>query len=360
MQVKGILMSYEIQASDSDGYIYSSKLTYAEARDASSGTVVGGASSFKVGQHFKDASFTINQAFGGLSTLDGRIGQKVTFGPGTIFSVSFCLRRWFSGTGTATARIRKYSDKSIIATIGTVDVSTLSGSYEWIEFVCSPEVEISESTEILLLIEYHDGTEPYHGLIVGTNTDVGGGFLVYWYPDTWVENEDADCAVHWHYRKFEIYRGFVFFDTSDVAGRILDATLRLYTPGWAGSEETEEFTIVIQSGMPTYPTDPLAAADYNRTKYSGDLGSYSITVAGWDAEAEYIDIPLNADGIAAINKGGVTKFCLRSDKDIDGTGTYSEGDFPDQYIFIWSKEYSGGEKAATLLISTPRLFAWII
>ena len=70
---------------------------------------------------------------------------------------------------------------------------------------------------------------------------------------------------------FEIYRGFVFFDTSDLPDycTIISATLFLCT---AADGSYTDFDVVIQNGQPDYPHDPMMPGDYDKTHYTGNGG----------------------------------------------------------------------------------------
>ena len=113
---------------------------------------------------------------------------------------------------------------------------------------------------------------------------------------------------------YEIYRGFIFFDTSELPDdcTIISATLSLCT---AADGAYTDFDIVIQNGQPDYPHDPLMPDDYDKTHYTGNGGSFNTVdlaiVGGYNA------IPLNSDGLDWIVKTGTTKLCLRSSRDID-------------------------------------------
>lgn len=114
---------------------------------------------------------------------------------------------------------------------------------------------------------------------------------------------------------YNIWRGFVYFDTSAIpdGATISSATLKL--AGYADDSATD-FYITIQNGQPTYPSDPLVATDYDKTYYSGNGGS--LTTVGFSTTG-YNNITLNATGLGWINKTGTTKLCLRSDREIAGT-----------------------------------------
>lgn len=111
-----------------------------------------------------------------------------------------------------------------------------------------------------------------------------------------------------------VYRGFVFFDTSRIpdSATILEAKLWLFI---YDVYLEPSFNVTIQNGQPTYPHAPLVLTDYNLAFYSGNGGTKNLT--GMDY-GEWLDIPLNSNGLSWISKNGITKFCLRSNRDIEG------------------------------------------
>lgn len=117
----------------------------------------------------------------------------------------------------------------------------------------------------------------------------------------------------WHY----IWRGYLFFDTSQIPKEveIESAFLELYTVSKRNDSST--FDLVIQTGSSEYPHRPLQSIDYNRTYYSGNGGS--LNESGF-AVNSYSLLPLNETGISWIQRGpgAITKFVIRSSKDING------------------------------------------
>jgi len=109
---------------------------------------------------------------------------------------------------------------------------------------------------------------------------------------------------------YAIVRGYLYFDTLNIPTNaiISSAILTLMIAGNFGID----FNIVVQDGQPTYPHSTLEYSDYNYTKYKNNGGSVGATTPG------YVNIPFNSNGKNWINKGGLTKFCLRSSKDISG------------------------------------------
>ena len=114
---------------------------------------------------------------------------------------------------------------------------------------------------------------------------------------------------------YKIWRSLVYFDTSGLPnGCTIDsAVLKLY--GGTDYSDTD-FDIVVQSGMPDYPEDPFVGGDYLYTHYAGDGGTFN--TSGFSISA-YNELTLDATGRGWIDKEGVTKFCLRSSRDIAGT-----------------------------------------
>lgn len=112
-----------------------------------------------------------------------------------------------------------------------------------------------------------------------------------------------------------IFRNVVGFDTSVIglAGLVQSAKLRLHVKNKIAFEDSDK--LVIQNGQPDCPHFPLAVGDYSKTLMSGNGGE----IVGSDIiEDRWIQIELNFDGLSWINKIGLTKFYIRSQKDIDG------------------------------------------
>ncbi len=111
---------------------------------------------------------------------------------------------------------------------------------------------------------------------------------------------------------YYIYRGFVLFNTTALTSNayIDSAILSLYKKD---DYSTTDFDITIQNGQPTYPHNPLAKDDYDKGLYSGNGGSMNTTsfVSGRNN--------ISISEFDWINEAGISKFCLRSSRDISGT-----------------------------------------
>jgi hypothetical protein len=155
----------------------------------------------------------------------------------------------------------------------------------------------------------------------------------------------------------DVYRGFLFFDTSSLPDDaiITDATLSLYG---CGSGSTNDFNIVVQYAKfwPIYPHDPLQPADFDAIVgypefdgYTGNCGSLNISEF---STSGYNDIILNKYGKDMIFKTEMTKFCLRISRDIDGTGTKPGFNEPEQLDWVRVLTNEGGSDYAPKLTVT--------
>lgn len=108
-----------------------------------------------------------------------------------------------------------------------------------------------------------------------------------------------------------MFRPYLYFDTSGLPDgcEVDSAILKLYGTQ-APEVEHGSWHLQIQSGMPTYPHDPLVGSDFYYNYYSGDGG----TLASGDMGTGYKDITLSATGKSWIDVDGTTKFCLREEE----------------------------------------------
>ena len=115
---------------------------------------------------------------------------------------------------------------------------------------------------------------------------------------------------------YNIYRSFLYFDTSDIGDGVTISSASLFL--YFNNEGTgADFNIIVQTGTSsTYPHDPMTTSDFNYTLYTGSGGSLSTIDLPLE---EYSEIELNATGYGWINKTGNTKFCLRSEEDINNS-----------------------------------------
>jgi len=117
----------------------------------------------------------------------------------------------------------------------------------------------------------------------------------------------------------EMYRSIYLFDTSVIPAdaTITSATYSLYVYNKINGLSLSDAHggICLVSSAPTSNT-ALASGDYNNlgtTEFATRIGYSSITVDG------YNDMALNASGLAAIDKSGITKFGVRMGADLDNS-----------------------------------------
>ncbi len=142
-----------------------------------------------------------------------------------------------------------------------------------------------------------------------------------------------------------LYRSILLFDTSALpdGATIIAATLRIYG-------DSKEDTLSAAPDINVYSSNPasdtvLEAGDFNSLG-STPLCDTPITYAGWNV-AGYNDFTLNAAGLAAISKIGITKLGLRNaNYDVAGV---SPTWVADKRFALW------GLSADTPLGSKPKL-----
>lgn len=149
---------------------------------------------------------------------------------------------------------------------------------------------------------------------------------------------------------YYIYRGILYFDTSDIPNEatISAATLSLYG---TGSDPDTDFVLRVIDGsgigIPCVSTDYESL--FNKTT---SLGTFDTDAVGDDwANDDYNVITINATGLNVINKDGYTQFGLRSEEDISES---SPADV--EYVDFYSQEKGYGyEPKLTVTYTIPAL-----
>jgi len=123
--------------------------------------------------------------------------------------------------------------------------------------------------------------------------------------------------------KYQIDRLFVYFDTSGIPNdAIITAATLHFINGLYSDTPATNFNIIIRGASSA--SNPLVLGDYDLTHYNGDdLGELDNTTP--ITEDDYSHFTLNVNGLAYINKGGITKFVLLSEKDIDNLPPTEQG-----------------------------------
>jgi hypothetical protein len=101
--------------------------------------------------------------------------------------------------------------------------------------------------------------------------------------------------------QYYVIRSFVYFDTSELADKTIvsaELDLSLY-------RASANVNVTVQSGMPTYPHEPLQLTDFWQGYYTSTVGSRNTAEIsnGW--------LNITISDLNCINKTGTTKFILR-------------------------------------------------
>lgn len=145
-----------------------------------------------------------------------------------------------------------------------------------------------------------------------------------------------------------VYRGFLFFDTSDLPDDAVVKSASLDICGRKVSEMDKHFDIWLQKGTSGHPTTSLNMDDYNYKHYQDSPnGLETFNTKSFqhsETSAKHNVINLNSDGMSWIKTDDFTKFCLRSSRDVN-----SKYDNTNEWISIWSSE-KGGEYRPKLTV----------
>jgi hypothetical protein len=335
-----------LYSSTSDGSIYATGASsYSAAQTAVSGTVNAGATTFTIGQRGtvydqdQTTGTTEKLLYSGNFTL---VGERIDSFVGIITSAQFYLKKVGLPTGTASCTVRSVTGDTLLGTIGTLNVSTLTTSFAYITFNSAP-VAVTTPTNIRICIGYSGGNSSNYISLSDTTPSATSWGIESYYLSSWSDQSAYDVTFqNITYNTYQVDRGYVYFDTSSIPDSVEIASATLYLYGQADNSTTD-FNISINSGMPTYPTDPLAATDFNKTYYTD--GGGSLTTSGFSI-AGYNAITLNSTGLGWINKTGTTKFCIRSSRDVAATTPTG-----DEYVTVYATEQTGTANDPYLVVN---------
>lgn len=126
--------------------------------------------------------------YNGSNTREGM--RYNSFPVTTIYGATFRLHKSGSPTGSAYVRVRKVSDDSIIGTLGSIDVSTLTGTSTWTLFA-SP-IDNTTSQDIRICVEYTGG-DSENNITVGYGTTSDTTLRAY-YSGSWTDSSSQRMA----------------------------------------------------------------------------------------------------------------------------------------------------------------------
>jgi hypothetical protein len=142
---------------------------------------------------------------------------------------------------------------------------------------------------------------------------------------------------------YQIARGIIQFDTSAIPDDATIVSARVYLQGnkYTGNSPTFDSNFNLSTTTPSSNTT-LTSSDYNISKHGSTILSTSIPYASWSTST-YNQYPLNAAGLAAINKTGHTALSLRALIDIENNPPASPGGPENSYytLEMYTSETSG-------------------
>lgn len=129
----------------------------------------------------------------------------------------------------------------------------------------------------------------------------------------------GDFRNHSYLGTFFVDRAFVLFDTSALGDTddIVSATLSLYKDG--DTVQNSDSTAIGLTGSTPASDTSITTADFDALTLNSPTEYASRYSGGSIVTNSYNNMSLNANGLAAVSKTGVTKFALRLGLDIDNT-----------------------------------------
>ena len=152
-------------------------------------------------------------------------------------------------------------------------------------------------------------------------------------------------AGSWLTASYFIARAFHFFDTSSIpVGRTpVEGFLSLYA--WSISFEVPRPHIYITQGV---QDDPVTKANYgDQLPYTTILGEGDLSTFVLN---NYNNLDLNQAGLLFINKGGITRLCLRDQHDIEN---YAPWPYSTRTSLAYYSELAGAGKRPILTLCFP-------
>jgi len=153
----------------------------------------------------EESQLTNNSSLSIRATGPTRGGQHLTISDRTIEKLRFLLLKAGLPTGTITFTIRKYSDKSVVATKAWGDAGDLTTSAVWREVTFDTPVYVNE--ESLILMEFSGGDASNKVNIRAQNSDVKGGENYIQYEGSWGDIGSYDTAYVYTYAEPPVVAG---------------------------------------------------------------------------------------------------------------------------------------------------------
>jgi hypothetical protein len=135
----------------------------------------------------------------------------------------------------------------------------------------------------------------------------------------------ADCIIRTSTTSNQfnrLYKAHFCFDTSVVGtDEISSAILSVYSNTGNSNSNLSQSVVIVSTSLAS--TDDIAAGDLDATGTTALSGT--VSGATWDGSAQYHDFTLNASGLSAINKTGISQFAMVFEDVRSGTFTGTWG-----------------------------------
>jgi len=140
-----------------------------------------------------------------------RAGQRVTLSMGQVTSVSFYLKKAGAPTGTGYARIYsgEHDGNTLLGTLGSIDVTTLTGVFAWYDFDTTPVALPYWTEDVRIVFEYVGGDAGNNVLVGLNNADTIDGHLTYNTYDVtytltwfWTDTTGSDCTIKYTHEAY--------------------------------------------------------------------------------------------------------------------------------------------------------------
>ena len=159
---------------------------------------------------------------GGYYLYDSKYrGERIyasTFGGKKLVKVAFRVSKYGSPTFNVYVRVRRWSDKSLIATIGSFNAADVETT-TWFEFECN--VDLPSDDDVWIGLEPDGGALGNHLFLRYSDTDVVSWGNYAYYDGGWDEDAGADATIKlWIKETSSSQIAFKNSDETDESGKL--------------------------------------------------------------------------------------------------------------------------------------------
>lgn len=285
---------------------------YTSPNAAVASSVAGGTNSLDINNN-NNAN---PQQVGGGGGAYNRIGVKFTSSSAhlnkVVDKVSFWLKKTGSPTGTASVVIRN-SAGTIKQTIGTLDVSTLTGSYAWYDFTSSNPLPVTETDDRIEIVftggsggnlvdvgydagARYDGVNTHASVYVSSYTDSTGAdvsFRLYTSVNTASYVYDGNTGTA--YTSADEANPNIYVDLSGSTREIVGIALNI------NKTTTTVTSLKIRASTDTSFADAENVAYVNISDFTDDTWRF-LAINFLADNRRYVQIYANETGVLSINE----------------------------------------------------------